>query len=99
MPWKLMQPPHVALPKSITASWLGNATVVDPELIFMGIKGQGTFCTAAATSSTPELSTSTIAAATSAPPSFTADFAQILQQLNANQQVLAAQIAELCQNF
>ncbi|KIK64569.1 hypothetical protein GYMLUDRAFT_241107 [Collybiopsis luxurians FD-317 M1] len=51
------------------------------------------------TSITPELSTSIIAAATSAPPPPTADFAQILQQLNANQQVLAAQITELCQNF
>ena len=65
----------------------------------MGIKSQGTFCTAAATSTTPELSTSTIAASTSAPTPSTADFAQILQQLNANQQALAAQIAELRQNF
>ncbi|KIK54793.1 hypothetical protein GYMLUDRAFT_249147 [Collybiopsis luxurians FD-317 M1] len=78
-----------------------TTTLVDPELIArpMDTMRQGTFCTAAATSTTPEPSTSTIAAATSATPLPTADFAQILQQLNANQQALAAQIAELHQNF
>ncbi|KAF5358892.1 hypothetical protein D9757_014500 [Collybiopsis confluens] len=63
---------------------------------YLGLTGRAAPRNISATSIT-EPSTSTIAAAPSV--SVTPDLAQVLQQLAANQQMLATQIAELRQNF
>ena len=64
---------------------------------YLGLTGQTGTRNISATSTITEPPTSTVAASSHSPA--VPDLAQVLQQLAANQQSLAAQIAELRQNF